>query len=233
MSTSQRADHTDRAPVRPRAVWGGLLVAVLGLCVVGAGISALSWTWSALGVLALAVGGGLMWRGGVMHDAHATKPVDHELRDVREGGTQEGVSAEQELGSDAARRRAAFVTEQTRALLASRTHAPAPPLRPIGVTALLVLGVWLLIAQYALGYPFTVLGQNSALRDLGPGLVVLLAAFWLRQCGPSRVATALCLLSGVALLVFGFAVAHDAVRVQWNEILSGLLVMIGAALTVA
>lgn len=231
MSTTHRADDTGRAPVRPRAVWGGLLVAVLGLCVVGAGLSALSWTWSALGVLALAVGGGLMWRGGVMHDAHATKPVDHELRDVREGGTHEGVSAQQDLGSEKARRRAAFVTEQTRALLESRTHAPAPPLRPIGVAVLLVLGVWLLIAQYALGYPFTVLGQNSALRDLGPGLVVLLAGFRLRQAGPSRVATALCALCGIALLVFGLAVPHDAARVQWNEIVSGLLVLVGAALT--
>jgi hypothetical protein len=47
-----------------------------------------------------------------------------------------------------------------------------------------LIGVWLLVGQWALNYPFDVTGQNTALRDTGLAIVLTLAGlrlWWLAR----------------------------------------------------
>ncbi len=128
---------------------------------------------------------------------------------------------------------ALHVSQQTRALLESRTAAPFPSVRPLGLTILLVLSVWLFVSQWALIYPFTIASQNSALRELGFAVVISLSAIWLRQLGPNRVAVGLLLLSGVLLMVSGVVFSDNIARVRWNEIATGAVVLVAAVMSMS
>lgn len=77
--------------VRPRWVWGGLLVAVLGGCVLGLGIAVLSWRESIAGTVLLLVGGAASVWGGVMYDARTQLAVGQEIRQLRDGDVHEGI----------------------------------------------------------------------------------------------------------------------------------------------
>jgi hypothetical protein len=77
--------------VRPRWVWGGLIVALLGSCLLGWGIAVLSWTESVAGAVLLLIGGAAGVGGGVMFDARIHLAVGEEMRQVREGDVHEGI----------------------------------------------------------------------------------------------------------------------------------------------
>ncbi len=230
VTQSPRVSQSGRPLVHPRWVWTGTAGGVLGVCGAGLGLMLSSpllvWVSAAVLVLGLVIA----WRGGVLHDVRAQQPLDQAIKDVEEGNVHEGLSSEAVVVGQTAQRTAAEVTVRKRELIQERTAAPVPSLSPVGVMALLVLAGWLLVGQWVLVYPFSVTGQNSALRDLGLAVVIALSALWLRQVGPSTVALALCGLAGVLLVVAGLAAPHDAVRVQWNEILSGCLVLVAVAL---
>jgi hypothetical protein len=72
-------------------VWGGLIVALLGICLLGWGIAVLSWTESVAGAMLLLVGGAASAGGGVMFDARTHLAVGEEMRQVREGDVHEGI----------------------------------------------------------------------------------------------------------------------------------------------
>ena len=230
VNQSTRVSQPDRSLVRPRWVWTGTAGGVLGLCGAGLGLMlaspAMVWVSAAVLLLGLAVA----WRGGVLHDVRAEQPLDQAVEDVKEGNEHEGLSSEAVVVGQTAQRTATEVTVRKRQLLQERAAAPLPSWSPVGVLALLVLAGWLLVGSWVLVYPFSVTGQNSALREVGLAVVVALSALWLRQVGPSRVAIALCGLSGVLLVVAGVAAPHDALRVHWNEVLSGCLVLAATAL---
>lgn len=202
----------------------------MGLCGVGLGlilsIPVLTWVSGVVLVLGLLVA----WRGGVLHDVRAEQPLEQAIADVKGGNVHEGLSAEAVVLGGSVQRDAATVTLRQREIAEERVAAPFPSWSPIGVLALLVLGGWLLVGQWVLAYPFSVTGQNSALRDLGLAVVIALSAVWLRQVGASRVAVAICALSGVLLVVAGVVAPHDAVRVRWNEVLSGCLVLVATGM---
>ena len=74
--------------VRPRWVWGGLAVAIIGMCVVAVGVIVLSLVWSLVGCVVGVAGGLTMLRGGVMNDVGGVSRS--ELDDVIHGGTHQG-----------------------------------------------------------------------------------------------------------------------------------------------
>ncbi len=231
MTDSARPARRRSTKVRPRLSWGGAALALLGVVAIGFAMTldAGAWTWAAVGVTVL----GLLiaWRGGIAYDVHGVKPAGEELEEAVHGDAHQGVASGERLTGEEARGRAVAVSRQTRELLRDRVEAPAPPLAPMGTLMLLVLGAWLVIGKFALQYPFTITGQNSGNRDLGFALVLILAGLWLRQVGPSRVASGLCLLSGLLLVLAGLFLPHAAVRVQANELVVGTLVILSWAAT--
>ena len=77
--------------VRPRWVWGGLILALLGACLLGWGIAVLSWTGSIAGTVMLVVGGAASVGGGVLYDARTHLAVGEEMRQLRDGDVHEGI----------------------------------------------------------------------------------------------------------------------------------------------
>ncbi len=223
--TSTQQKH----PVRPRLSWGGTLLAVLGVIGIGVfmafGQNVLMWISVAVTVVGLL----LAWRGGVTADVHsAGKSPQEEIQEAIHGGKHEGIAPVDRVDSDRARERAVAANQISRALMEERVGY-RPPMAPLMVLVLLAAGVWLLISRGALRYPYNSVGQAASVRDLGFGLVVFLAALWLRQVGPSRVAGGLCLLSGVGLVLCGALVQHTSGLVQANELAMGALVLIASA----
>lgn len=217
--------------VRPRLVWGGMGAAVLGVCASGLGVMMRNG-WSTWGGAAVIVVGLLIaWRGGVMYDTRGQEPPHHELQELVEGGEHRGVSPESQAVGTRAEARAAAVTQRKKAALARSMSSPPPSIRRLAAFGLIPVGAWLFIDQIFLGYPFTIDGQDNALRDVGFGVVVVLAALRLRLRTRSLVASSLCVLSGALLILSAIFTPHDAVLVQVNELVTGLVVLGLASLT--
>jgi drug/metabolite transporter (DMT)-like permease len=77
--------------VRPRWVWGGLVIALLGVCLLGWGIAILSGAQSIAGAVLLLVGAAASVGGGIRFDGRTHLAVGEEMREVREGDVHEGI----------------------------------------------------------------------------------------------------------------------------------------------
>ncbi len=224
--------HDPKTPtVRPRLVWSGIGSAIAGLVGAAVGlIDATSWlVWIAAGVTTA----GLLvaWRGGIVYDTRGQEPPHHEVREVIEGGEHEGVSpAARAVGPDA-EQKARSLTEREHEYLTRSAATAAPSLRPLAAFTLLLAGAWLLVGQWVLAYPFTVVGQNSTLRDVGFSVLVVLAALRLRLPTRSLVSSSICLLSGGLLVLSAWVLPHDSSVVRVNELVTGLVVIGLSAMT--
>lgn len=215
--------------VRPRWVWGGLVALLLGLAAVGWAIIDSSITWTAIGVVVLVVGAVASLRGGLLYDVDTTFAPGQEAGEVGAGEPHVGPTSRARIHDPAAQARAREVTARTRRLTRATASAPRPSSGPIGILVILLVCLWLLVAQWAL-IPVSTTGRGTGLRDLGVAVVVALAAFRLRA-GRSQVAVALCLLGGLSLVIFALFAGHDAERTGVNEAICGVLIILGAALT--
>lgn len=217
--------------VSPRLVWGGIGGALAGLAV--AGVALVSDTRWLVWVGAAATGVGLVvaWRGGVMYDTRGQEPPHHEVRELMKGGNHLGVSPASRVVGDEVERRAAASTERRREVLARSEATPRPPLRPLAAYGLLAVGGWLFLAHRFLGYPFTIAGQDSALREVGFAVVVALCALRLRLRTRSIVASIVCLLSGCLLVLTALFLPHDSAIAKVNEIATGVVVLGLTAMT--
>lgn len=226
---SSHAPHaTSTRQVRPRWVWAGLALAVLGLMVLTAGLIELSWTWVVPGLALLGVGLTVSAYGGVLSDSRTGHP-GQELSEVEHGEAHQGASpgamVHARHAEEASRR--ADATRQE--LLAASRQVGRPNLSPVGSGLVLLTCAWLTVAQWSI-YPMSLVGQNNALRDLGVALVVALAALRAAVAGPRAAAAAVMVAGGVALLLFGDLMPHHSGTVRWNELLCGLLVVTGAVM---
>lgn len=233
MPASSDTTTTERHRVRPRWVWSGLLLILVGLVVLALGLVGRSLVWSLVGPVVAAVGGFLTWRGGVMYDVHGSRPLRQEATELVHDDVHEGRSPTERMSHETAEQIARGNDERRRELLARVESDDFPSLAPVGVVVLLLMAVWLFVSQFVLAYPFTATGQSNALRDTGFAIVIGLCGLWMRQLGPRPVATGLCLLCGVLLVVFALTQSHAAGRTEWNEILTGAVVIGAAALTVS
>ena len=82
-STGQSGSH--RTLVRPRAVWGGLALALVGVALAGAGLILGSWPVAGGGALVLVMGAGVSLAGGIMRDATTRLTPARAVRAVRQG----------------------------------------------------------------------------------------------------------------------------------------------------
>ena len=130
------------------------------------------------------------------------------------------------LDSPRARAEARRATERAgRARVGSTGHAD-PPLYPVATLLLLLLGAWTFLGVFILGYPYTGVGHDNALREQGAAIVLVLCALWLRRVGCSRVAATVAALVGAGLVSSALWLPHQVARTRGDEGLVGVLVVI-------
>ena len=215
-----------RAPlVRPRWVWGGLVLAVGGAALLGLGIALLSWWLSVVGAVVLLAGIAVGLRGGVAYDAHQVS-ARGELQKVVEGETRKGI-VPGEMVHDPDAERASLEAEQTRRVVEQRSRvAGTPPLAPLAGWALVLLAVFLLFSQWEL-FPTTETGQDNGLRDLGLGILCGLAGLRIVVAGGRHVVAAVvAVLAGVGLVLSGTLAEHTSAMTPWVVTLCGALALL-------
>ncbi len=217
-------------PVHPRQVWGGLLIALLGLTVLGIGASTGPRWLGIVGAVALVAGAGLAMVGGLRYDTRSGA-VSGELRDLEEGEVHAGRSPSQRLHDDTAEATAARDDERRRSMISAREETGRPPLAPIGAGLLVLVSVCVLVGQWTI-YPIGQTGQDNALRDLAFGIVAGLAGMRILVAHPGRhlVAAGAGLLAGLGLLLVAVLADHTVTRTLVWEVVGGGFALIGAAL---
>jgi hypothetical protein len=133
---------------------------------------------------------------------------------------------------DTASRRAQEQAARTTELIAAVRAVPQP-ISGMGSLMVLALGVWLLVGEFALSVPYTVTGQNTAVRDQGFAVATLLVGMFLRTHRGSKVAVGLLVLLGVLLVVSGIWFPPQAVRESVNEIITGAALVCAALAAIA
>lgn len=231
MTRGKSGSADARPEVRPRLVWGGTVGAVAGMIGLGLGMVLDLTVLTIVGAVVALVALVLAWRGGIVYDVKGRSSDQEGVGSIVAGDEHRGVVPGEEIHDEAAERRAAELAEQKQADLARSRREGHSPTTPIGAYLLLVLAVWLLIGQWLLGYRYTVLGQNAALRDQGFAIVVGLCGIRLRLVRRSPVATVVSLLAGVLLVLAGALLPHSATQTAVNEVVVGGLVVLGGALT--
>jgi hypothetical protein len=213
-------------------MWAGVALALVAMFVIAWAMIEHSTTGEVVGVVALALGGLLAWRGGVLNDVQSSEPMSHEVDAAVHGREHSGVAVGEQLRDPEAQARAAELTRSKHVLLQSRVAAPGPPMRPVATLGLLLLGAWLFVGAFVLPYYYTVIGVNGTNRALGASIVVTLCALWLRHVGPSLVAAGLAALTGLLLVVAAVFAPHGSIWVDLQEAWCGCLVVLATALSV-
>lgn len=212
--------------VRPRYVWGGLAVGVLGMVIIGFGDGLSSWPIAIVGIVLLVVGGLVGWRGGALYDARSGFSLESEMKDVKEGNVHGGTKAGDEVHGALAHRESAEA-DRTRQLTTSATlQAQRPGLSVLGAI-LLVGGAAFVLATQGM-YPHTHTGQGNGLRDLAlavlGGLVGLLVLLSPRR---HPIGAAIALICAVGLVLQAWLAPHDADRTIGFEIFVAILFGLG------
>ncbi len=127
-----------------------------------------------------------------------------------------------------AHRRAGWRTRRSHRLEAVVSNRPMPAWSPIAVWVSLVIGAWLLVGQGVLSYPFTVVGQNTGLRDSGFAVAVTLASLRLVVTPRSGPATGVLAVCGVLLVAAGLWSGHDSGLTQVNELTCGAVLAVAS-----
>lgn len=214
--------------VRPRLVWGGTLVAVLGCCAAAVGGVLLSWTWTLIGGALLALGATAAYRGGIMRDT--SSGVRSELAHFIHGEDRQGVSPGDMVTSSRAEATARRVDCRRRRL--ERAAATTPwrfPVRPTG-GALVMVTIVLLVSQWEL-YPLELPGQSNATRALGCAIVVGIAGMRIIEAGPGHpltVSIVTTAAAGILLALNGAVADHARTATAAVEMSCGLLCAICA-----
>ena len=216
------------AVVRPRRVWGGLVLALLGFAVACVGLVSSAWLLAAGGVVVVVVGGCVSWAGGIMHDATTGLHLRDELRAVRDGTAHPGVAAGAQTGSTEAHAEAARQTRVTQQVLDQAHQARATAwTRPAGWTLLLIAAV-LLVSQWEL-VAHTVTGRTNSYRDTAVTTVLALAGLRLAFApGRHHIAAGLTALAGLGLVLNGLLAGHDHTGLTVLEVTAGAVALVCA-----
>jgi hypothetical protein len=125
------------------------------------------------------------------------------------------------------------ISERSRRARAQSPGGADAPAYPVATLALLLLGAWTFVGVFMLGYPYSVVGQNSELRALGAAIVLMLCGLWIRHLGFSAVAATLAGVVGAAMTWAAVVLPHGNPRVRIDELVVGVLVMLVTAAAVA
>lgn len=101
--------------------------------------------------------------------------------------------------------------------------------RRVGLALAGAVAAWLTVSQWTI-YPFTIIGQNNALRACGFAIVLGLTALLGWNATHPRVPGLLCAAAGVGLLAVAIFMPHVADRSVISESVAGVLALLAAAL---
>lgn len=212
--------------VRPRWVWGGLLVALIGGGLLGLGIALLSWTLSVIGTVLLLGGATASLRGGAMYDAVPGMDIGKELRQVREGDIHQGVAAGDTVTGSRASKDAIRSNQTTHELEAAARHPAPVHWAPVAGGLLLLVAAVLMMSQWELVAPSTT-GRGNSFRDTGLAIVLGLAGLRLVVApGRHAISVGITLLAGLGLVVGGLVADHDHVGLAILEFISGCIAIL-------
>ncbi len=217
-----------RGVVHPRWVWGAVTCCALGIVLVGVGIMLLSWWMAVVGVVLLAVGALVGFRGGWMYDVHAARPAPAEVDEVEEGGSHRGVVPGAMVEDTEVRHTSAVVEQQRRRLLEGAAKTSAP-LADLGAGVLLLVSVVLLVAQWAV-YPRTATAQANGLHSTYVAVVEALVGLRVLTArgAAHRLAVAVGTLAGLALLVLAQTAPHSSDGVRVFETVCAVALVLGS-----
>ena len=211
--------------VRPRWVWGGL-----GVLLVGAALLAL-WiaTWWApagiAGAAAFTLGAGAAAYGGILYDTHGGRAATQEIDDVRTKHQHRGTAPGDMVRDERLRDEARATTRMTEALIREAEHAPRPAFDTLAAALLLASAVCLVLMQGF--YPHSHTGQDNALRSLLLAVVIAWCALRLLLAQrPGRAPSLIAALCGVALILFATLTDHDRDATVALEIVVGAWVLV-------
>lgn len=219
---------TRRRPdlVRPRWVWGGLALALTGACVLGLGVSMLSWTPAIIGTVLLLVGTACSLQGGVLYDSISEFDPGKELHQVREGDTHEGVAPGEMVTFSTARDDALRSNETTRELETAALHPPHVAWAPVAGWLLLLVTAVLLMSQWELVAP-TATGRSNSFRDTGFAILLGLGGLRLAVAGGRHpIVAGITALAGIGLVLSGLLADHNHVGLAAVEVTGGFLAVL-------
>lgn len=212
--------------VRPRGVWAGTAVAVVGAVVLGVAVGITSWVVAGAGLVLLLAGTVVGYANGGLYDVHTRSETRTEIEQVIHDETRRGVAPGDEIESAEVHRRAREVDSDVRRRLEEAHRAPRPPMAGLGAAMLLLVAVFLVAAQWGL-YPQGVEPQESATRSLGVAVVVACCALRVLVVpGRHRVTAGVTLAAGGVLLVSGLMLGPGSAAVVGAEVGSGVLVVL-------
>lgn len=211
-------------------MWAGAVVMLLSFVAGGAGVVLTSWPVVAAAAVAFLVGVGLGWRGGIMYDVHGGGSLEEEIEEVKEGEPHRGTEPGETRDERPLRESAASATAAKRERLV-RAEGVSAPWRPAAATVMLFLAAWLLFGQFFLHYPYDEIGQDTQQRHTGVAIVLSLSAMFLRQMGPSKVASGVVAACGLALIASAIWLPHHAIGSLLTAWVVGVLVLVGAVAT--
>ena len=223
-----RRGHADRRRLgRPRRVWGGLALTLVGMVVLGTGIAMLSWAIAVVGALGLVLGVVIGVLNGVLNDARSDLGAEEQVREVVHGTIHPGVVPGDMVTGSRARRDALRTSRAVRAARDREMPAPSAFARPCGAFLLLVaLGGLTLVGALATHTPT---GRSVAVRDMGLAVIIALAGLQLLMVpGRHAVTAGVALVTGLALALQGLGGAHDTPTIAPIEISLGTLVVVAA-----
>ncbi len=224
-----------RRTVRPRWIWGGIVVLLAGTTVLGIGVSVTSWTWSTAGLVVMALGAASAWGGGVMYDARTSAAVQAEISDVVDGNVHRGVAPGDTVSTPTIRQTSRHLDHRRKALERASIEAPRPSLVPPVGGLLMLVALFLLVSQWGL-YPVGLPGQTNATRSLGCAIVLALVGLRILTAQADqrlRLSSGLAALAGLVLILNGCVARHDRLATSVVEVVCGALCWVAVAVVLA
>lgn len=216
--------------VRPRWVWSGLILAILGACMLAFWFATWQPSTCVAGAVLLLLGSGVAVRGGILYDTHGARPVTGEVDEVRHADVHRGTAPGDMVTDARLQAEARAWSRQTDELLRASREAQRPAWDRLGAI-LLLSGAGFLLAAQGL-YPHTQTGQNNATRSLLLGVVIALTGLRvLLASRPGRAAPGVAALAGLGLILGAVLADHDRPATVAVEIIVGAVVLVGATLS--
>ncbi|QWC84129.1 hypothetical protein KLP28_10980 [Nocardioidaceae bacterium] len=219
---------TPTVTIRPRWTWAGVALLALGVGLLGAAAISLLWPLAIAGAVLVVLGAGAAYRGNLYRDARMHQSPRQVASEIDDNQAVEVVDPDARVVDPEVRAIAREAHETKRAALG----AERGPLEvaPLGIGLLLAVALWLAITQGLV--PFTEEGRDTRNLDIAVAIPLALAAFGLRNSFGRLPAYVVVLACGVALVALAIFSDHAAEWTMYSQLISGILVFVGAALAI-